>query len=198
MNIFWLDLDVERSAKFAMDQHIVKMQTEHTQQMATILTEFGLSAYMRPTHSGHPCVRWLAEDFANFVYLYQLNGAYFKQYALRYTKREGHGGYIKGVTAVMQNGWSTIRRAYRAHGADRTGAKLKDMLALPHEYITVPPQAIPVDVRVALTGDRVQDLRGVVKAYRRCYQIHKSWFARYHHSDVPAFMADYVFFFNRR
>lgn len=196
MNIFWLDLNVSRSAELACDQHLVKMQTEHTQQMATILTEFDLTAYMRPTHTNHPCVRWLAEDFANFVYLYQLNGAYFEQYVSRFTKKDRHEGYIKGVTAVIENTWSAIRKAYRARGADRTRARLKDMLDRPHEYITVPPQAIPEDVRIPVTGNRRQDLRGVVKAYQRCYQIHKSWFARYHHSDVPAFMVNYIFFFN--
>ena len=161
------------------------MQTEHTQQLITVMREFGFTDLsMRSTHPKHPCVLWLQEDFANFVYLYKLDEAYFDEYVERYHKPT-HGGFLKMVYDVAYQGWPSIREAYRARGRDKTGVTLAELKRDPVAYITCPPQALPEDVKRLNSKGSVAV---VIRAYRDCYVIHKSKFARYNHSEVPQFM----------
>jgi hypothetical protein len=185
MNIFWLDPSVQKSAAYACDQHIIKMCSEHTQQLLTVLSGLGFSDLsMKPTHPGHPCIKWVASDFANFLYLKCLNDAYFEQYRLRFQKDE-HLGYLKGHHDIQRIGYVKIRKAYRNLNRDRY-AKLSilSMVDKPQEWITLPPLAIPEWLKPA----QVSSLQQVVKAYRDCYVQVKYVFATYRHSKPPSFM----------
>lgn len=184
MNIFWLDRDLRKCAVYACDQHIVKMITEHTQQICTALYKLGVRKLpMRPTHSNHPCVIWLGEDFANLVCLIELNHAYHREYQERYGKHKVHKGYNKMLKALDMNPMRSIRRMYRLEGADGSGATLADLRTDPTRWITKPPQAMPEKLRSIRGG-----LRSVILAYRRFYSESKRKFARYRYSTVPSFM----------
>ena len=188
MNIFWLDQDMRKCAAYACDQHIVKMITEHAQQMCTVLADFGFSDVpLRPTHQQHPCVRWLREDFANFVCLYALNDAYFEEFKLRY-RHSQHSGYWRTKTYVKGITLRCVRRMYAHAGADRSEARIPDMLACPIGYITMPPMAMPKEVQIPLVGNTQRRIATVIRSYRQFYKLHKSAFARYKTGRIPSFM----------
>lgn len=138
MNIFWLDQDPVKSAAYACDQHIVKMITEHSQQMCTALTELGFNSLpMRATHMHHPCVQWLKQDFANFIYLYCLNDAYFNEFRFRYQHSQ-HAGYWTVHEYVRKETLRRIRRSYNRAGCDNSDALIPELIAQPIRWITPP------------------------------------------------------------
>lgn len=188
MNIFWLDRDIAKSAAYACDQHIVKMITEHSQQMCTALAQLGFyTAPMRPTHEKHPCVLWVRRDFANFVYLYCLNDAYFNEFRLRYQHPQ-HAGYWLTRDYVRNTTLRSIRQAYGRIGCDNSDALIADLIDDPVSYITTPPMAIPEELKRPLVGNKRQKLATVIAAYRQYYVEHKARFARYKTGQLPPFM----------
>lgn len=86
MNIFILDLDVKKCARYHCDRHVVKMILETAQILSTALTSMGVhhSGY-KATHANHPCTRW-ACDLRHWVYLRSLGRALGKEYTHRYGK----------------------------------------------------------------------------------------------------------------
>tara|TARA_X000001036_G_scaffold195929_3_gene184686 strand:+ start:135 stop:794 length:660 start_codon:yes stop_codon:yes gene_type:complete len=71
MNLFGLDRNARRAARFQCDKHVYKMTVETTQILYTVLFLLGIQlpdlmengdivpAY-KPTHAKHPCVLWTA------------------------------------------------------------------------------------------------------------------------------------------
>lgn len=190
MNIFWLHRDITKSARYACDQHIVKMINEYAQQMCTVLRQLGLRPPLKPTHSHHPCVHWVAEDFANFAYLFCLRQEYFKEFVWRYGHNE-HKGFWRTYNYIRKTTLRTIRSAYRAHGLDNSGATLAHMKDSPIAYVTVPPLTMPEEFRGTLRGTFDQQIGGVIASYRRFYIGEKSKFARYRTGVVPPFMRQF-------
>jgi hypothetical protein len=90
MNIFILDLDIDRCAKFHCDQHVSKMILESAQLMCTAMHKKGFHAPYRPTHAKHPCVLWVEESHDNFLWLGQLARALNSEYRRRYEKDKDH------------------------------------------------------------------------------------------------------------
>jgi hypothetical protein len=189
MNIFWLDRDPQKSAAYACDQHIVKMLTEHTQQICTVLQSLGFSDLpMKGTHPNHPCPKWVGTDFANFVYLVELNKAYFYEYKKRYG-RETHAGFSKMKAVVQKLGTTSIRKAFASAGKDRLSLSVSELKSKPWLFVTVPPQAMPEELKAPLRGSTRQRIDQVISAYRDLYALHKSKFARYKYSEPPPFLA---------
>lgn len=59
MNIFVLSVDPFEAAQMQCDRHCVKMSLETTQILSTVMHLLGEpNAPYRPTHVGHPCVKW--------------------------------------------------------------------------------------------------------------------------------------------
>lgn len=191
MNLFWLDLHPRKSARYACDQHVVKMITEHAQMICTVLQELGFGKQpMKSLGLGKDLLQWVYADFANFAYLHDLTFAYFLEYRKRYEK--------------THKGWSAIKRAIKACGGMEAArlrfAELgrdvhaqvlyvnkKDNEEL-WSCITVPPLYMPDEHKYPLVGSRQEQLRLVVRSYRRFYQKEKVKFARYFHSTPPKFM----------
>lgn len=79
MNIFILDTDPKIAASYHCDQHINKMILESAQMLSTVALHYatyrkdlnGLPHY-KPTHSNHPCVKWLREDINNVFWMYNM------------------------------------------------------------------------------------------------------------------------------
>jgi len=96
VNIFVLDSDPRRAARYHCDKHVVKMVLESAQLMSTglwlvderraqRLHERG--QLYRPTHKRHPCTLWLARSLANYRWLTRLADALVEEYHYRYAER---------------------------------------------------------------------------------------------------------------
>jgi len=90
MNIFVLDLNIERCARYHCDQHVVKMILESTQIICTVLNKKGFQTPYRSTHTKHPCVLWAGESFDNLQWLSRLARALNREYKYRYRKSGPH------------------------------------------------------------------------------------------------------------
>ena len=90
MNIFLLDHDIERCAQYHCDQHVVKMILESVQLLCTALNKLNLETPYKSTHSNHPCVLWVGESFANFLWLKDLAFFLTDEYRYRFDKQENH------------------------------------------------------------------------------------------------------------
>lgn len=90
MNIFILDNDIEKCARYHCDQHVVKMILESVQILCTALNKKGMQTPYRSTHVKHPCVLWVEESYDNFLWLRELALALNNEYRYRYGKQEDH------------------------------------------------------------------------------------------------------------
>ncbi|MDZ7797484.1 MAG: pyrimidine dimer DNA glycosylase/endonuclease V [Candidatus Marinimicrobia bacterium] len=89
MNIFVLDMNIEKCARYHCDQHVVKMILESTQIVCTALNKKGFVTPYRSTHVKHPCVLWAGISFDNLQWLIMLARALNCEYKYRYrTSRE--------------------------------------------------------------------------------------------------------------
>lgn len=90
MNIFILDHDIKRCARYHCDQHVSKMILESVQMLCTALNKKGFSTPYRSTHTQHPCVLWVEQSFDNFCWLQQLAIELNKEFRWRYHKPADH------------------------------------------------------------------------------------------------------------
>lgn len=78
MNIFVLDLDPRRCARYHCDFHVDKMITETAQILSTVL-----GGPYKPTHVNHPCVRWAEGGIDNVAWLLALGEALGDEFKYR-------------------------------------------------------------------------------------------------------------------
>ncbi|MGD8386852.1 MAG: hypothetical protein PVG49_06905 [Desulfobacteraceae bacterium] len=90
MNIFVLDLDIDRCARYHADRHVVKMTLESAQILCTVLYENGISSPYRPTHRKHPCTLWAGRSLSNWSWLRRLALALNREYRYRYRRDQDH------------------------------------------------------------------------------------------------------------
>lgn len=90
MNIFILDTDIERCARYHCDRHVSKMILESVQILCTALDKKGFSTPYRPTHAGHPSVLWAGASYDNFAWLRLLALALNREYRYRYRRDSDH------------------------------------------------------------------------------------------------------------
>ena len=98
MNIFVLDLNLEKCARYHCDQHVVKMILESAQIACTALNMKGFTTPYKSTHVKHPCVVWAGKSYANLQWLKKLARALNHEYRYRYRKSEDHASL-----AVIEN-----------------------------------------------------------------------------------------------
>lgn len=99
MNIFVLDRDIPRCARYHCDQHVSKMILESVQIVCTALRKKGFEPPYRPTHGKHPCVLWVEESYDNLEWLAELASALNREYRYRYQRENDHAS-IKVLRAV--------------------------------------------------------------------------------------------------
>ena len=97
MNLFVLDENPRRAAHMVCDKHAGKMAVEGMQCLVSALLisdappeKMPLTSNGEPHRGGyhnHPIVRWAAECFANFHWLYKHTQALCYTYKLRYGKK---------------------------------------------------------------------------------------------------------------
>jgi len=98
MNLFILDANPKKAARYHVDRHVVKMPTETAQMISFIYhdTEFWdekIPDFMMgfsKTHYKHPCSIWIRESLQNFFYACQLGMELYKEYQFRYNQPEKH------------------------------------------------------------------------------------------------------------
>ena len=88
MNIFYLDHDVEKCAKYHVDRHVIKMIVESTQILCSTYYFTGEENYSpyKLTHINHPCCVWARESLSNWLWLKSLALALCNEYTYRYGK----------------------------------------------------------------------------------------------------------------
>jgi hypothetical protein len=90
MNIFILDNNIEKCARYHCDQHAVKMILESVQILCTALNKKGMQTPYRSTHVKHPCVLWVEESYDNFLWLRELALALNREYRFRFSRQTDH------------------------------------------------------------------------------------------------------------
>jgi hypothetical protein len=89
MNIFLLDWDVRKCAKYHVNLHSTKMCVEYAQLLcgAHHVTGSSLEIPYKLSHKNHPCSIWIRESLSNYYYLCELGLELCKEYTYRYGKR---------------------------------------------------------------------------------------------------------------
>lgn len=93
MNIFILDKDIEKCARYHCDKHVLKMILEYAQILCTVLWQTDVAAPYRPTHSKHPCVIWAGQSLSNWLWLKELATALNSEYRYRFDKSCNHKSF---------------------------------------------------------------------------------------------------------
>lgn len=88
MNIFVLDLDPVKCAKYHVNSHTTKMCVEYAQLLCGVhhMTDSKFEIPYKLSHKNHPCSIWARECIDNYVWLCQLGMALCKEYTYRYEK----------------------------------------------------------------------------------------------------------------
>lgn len=89
MNIFVLDRDIEKCAKYHCDRHVVKMILEYAQLLSTahhVLSDQPPDGIYKPTHVNHPCAVWVRQSNNNYNWLWCLLSWLCQEYQHRYGK----------------------------------------------------------------------------------------------------------------
>ncbi|MBN1848772.1 MAG: hypothetical protein JW932_09320 [Deltaproteobacteria bacterium] len=90
MNIFILDRNINRCARYHCDQHVIKMILEGVQILCTALNKKGMSTPYKSTHPKHPCVLWVEHSYENFIWLKNLTLALNDEYKYRFENTKDH------------------------------------------------------------------------------------------------------------
>jgi len=90
MNIFVLDEDIRKCARFHADQHVVKMILESAQMLCTVVNRSGGRSPYRSTHLQHPCTLWAGRSLANWLWLRRLALALNDEYRYRFAAAVDH------------------------------------------------------------------------------------------------------------
>ncbi|ADL12737.1 pyrimidine dimer DNA glycosylase/endonuclease V [Acetohalobium arabaticum] len=86
MNIFVLDENIQKCAKYHADKHVIKMILESAQLLCSAHWMTGNEAPYRLTHKNHPCSKWVRNSIENYRWLVRLGLALCKEYTYRYNR----------------------------------------------------------------------------------------------------------------
>jgi hypothetical protein len=84
MNIFVLDRDIEKCARYHADQHVIKMILESAQILCTVVNRGGGVSPYPSTHRNHPCTLWAGYSLSNWLWLSRLSLALNREYRYRF------------------------------------------------------------------------------------------------------------------
>lgn len=101
MNIFVLDRDIRKCARYHADQHVIKMILESAQMLCTVLWQHGIEAPYKKTHVKHPCTLWAGESLSNWKWLRRLALALNNEFRYRYWRDQDHESavIVRGLDA---------------------------------------------------------------------------------------------------
>lgn len=98
MNIFILSNDINKSAIYHTDKHIVKMPLETAQMLSFNYYHKELWDNKIPpfimgfskTHDLHPCTIWMRKSLSNWLWSAEFGLALYNEYQYRYNKPDKH------------------------------------------------------------------------------------------------------------
>lgn len=90
MNIFLLDKDIKKCARYHCDKHVIKMLLEYAQILCTVCNQHGSKTPYKSTHQHHPCVKWAGASRQNWLWLRRLVLALNREYRYRYARKQDH------------------------------------------------------------------------------------------------------------
>lgn len=159
MNIFILDHDIEKSAKYHCDKHIVKMPLESAQLLCSAHIFYGKPAPYKisKAHMNHPCAIWARESQDNYFYLWELG----RQLCFEYTNR--YGKIHASETVIDSLPWPDFLPAGKMTPFARAFRR------------TMPKENL----------DRIMACKDVVDAYRLYYILDKKDIAVWKFTETP-------------
>ena len=89
MNIFYLDKDPVKAAKYQYNKHVVKMILESAQMLCTahhLIMGDDADVPYKIAHPHHPSTKWVTYSASNYAWLYQHMLALGDEYTKRYGK----------------------------------------------------------------------------------------------------------------
>ncbi len=161
MNIFMLDDDPIKAAKYHCDKHVVKMILESAQLLSTAINLHHGKQVMtyKSTHINHPCNIWVRESRDNALWLVEMTYALNAEYRYRYGRNVNHKSHDMLV-------------------ASRIKQRIK---VLPDVGLTPPALAMPDKYWVLDPFD-------AVSSYRQYYKGAKSAFMSYTKRELPEWL----------
>ena len=110
MNIFYLDNDLEKSARYHVDRHVVKMLLEYAQLLSTTHWVTGSEGWYKKTHVNHPSAVWARQSRENYLWLCCLGLEVAKEYEYRYGRKHKSSYVIEwakdNVPDLPSLGWT--------------------------------------------------------------------------------------------
>lgn len=86
MNIFFLDSDPKKCAKYHNDKHVVKMILETAQLLCGVHWTLSKEAPYKLSHKNHPCSIWVRSSLENYLWLCELGLELCQEFEYRYEK----------------------------------------------------------------------------------------------------------------
>jgi len=113
MNIFILDLDPKKCAKYHVDKHCIKQLLESAQLLCGVhhVVNPTLDIPYKLSHKNHPCSIWARECIENYLWLCDLGLSLCEEYTYRYGKRHKSQDVIE---------WALIHRPNLNENGDIT------------------------------------------------------------------------------
>lgn len=93
MNIFVLDSNLIKCAKYHCDKHVVKMILESAQLLSSACRLAGLDLGYKLTHANHPCAKWVRASEDNFLWLADLAHFLNEEYKTRFNHTVNHKSF---------------------------------------------------------------------------------------------------------
>jgi hypothetical protein len=100
MNVFFLDRDVKKCARYHCDAHVVKMLLEYAQLLSTAVRLSGIDEGYKPTHVNHPAAIWVRESISHWNWLKRLALALEDEWRYRY--EHGSGDTHKSADVIRK------------------------------------------------------------------------------------------------
>ena len=112
MNVFVLDQDMQKSAEYTCDKHVVKMITEHVQLLCTTYYYCNMDQYSpyKLSHYNHPIAKWLRSSLSNWIWLRDYTLVLYDEYKFRYNKLHKAGEACKSliIPNIEDNGFTRM------------------------------------------------------------------------------------------
>lgn len=93
MNIFILDNNIKKCARYHCDRHVVKMILESAQMLSTAARLMGIDHGYKISYINHPCNLWVRGSLSNWKWLRKLAIELNSEYKFRYDKKTNHKSF---------------------------------------------------------------------------------------------------------
>lgn len=103
MNIFWLDHDLEKAARYHVDKHASKMVLEYAQLLSAAHHVLGSDTaphVYKLSHVNHPCAVWTRSSATAYELVYDMFRLTAREYHYRYCRK--HKSWVE-LSSLLSN-----------------------------------------------------------------------------------------------